>query len=125
MSAFQTFGDAISSLQVDKTQLPHSTVELVTNILDNIKTNKPQETYTSTSSGTTNSDTPTPTKTITSISVWSLTKVSIVLSTFFTLLSTTFVSSNITKLTNKPFLTTVILFFTFIMITFLTVKWTV
>jgi hypothetical protein len=121
MSAFQTFGDAISSLQIDKTQLPNSTVELVTNILDNIKTNKPQENYNQPSSSPQQS--PTPTKTITSISVWNLIKMSLILSIFFTLLSTEFIKSNITKLTNKPFLTTTILFFTFLMVSFVTIKW--
>lgn len=116
MSAFQTFGDAISSLNIDKTTLPNSALELVTNVLGNAKTEPPQ-------TNEKDSD-PKATKTIhSSLTVWKIIKMSVILSIAFVLFSTSFVKDNITKLTNKPFLTTLVLFLFFLMISFLSIKW--
>lgn len=118
MSAFQTFGDAISSLNIDKTSLPNSALELVSNVLGNAKTEPEQK-------KDNNDKEPTATKTInsSSLTVWKIIKISVLLSTSFVLFSTSFVKDNITKVTNKPFLTLVVLFFLFLMISFLSIKW--
>lgn len=117
MSAFQTFGDAISSLNIDKTNLPSSALELVTNVLGNAKTEPFQQ--------PTAENEPKATKTIQSspLTVWKIIKLSVLLSVAFVIFSTSFVKDNITKVTNKPFLTVVVLFLLFLMISFLSIKW--
>jgi hypothetical protein len=133
----KSFGDAINVIGVDKhtNTVPNTTLEIVTNVLGNLQSNtnhQQKEHYNQPQNKDTNNDTDNdtnnnikPTKTITNISVFTLLKICLILAVSHFVLSTDFIKNNITKLTNNHLITYAIVLAVFIMITFITIKWSI
>jgi hypothetical protein len=134
MNLSQSFGNALNTLKVDtnSTEIPKSTLEIVSNVLSNLQTKdtpslnpptnnnnipKPQPSTPSTQAPTDN----TPQKP--KLSVWKLLKVSLILAFTFVLLSTEFFKNLMTKVTNNHIISVSILAVVFIMISFCSMKW--
>jgi hypothetical protein len=136
MNIAQTFGDTLSTLNIDTSNkdIPKTTIELVTNVLGNLQKkdtpslDQPQSenfrfNNESTSSQVEKEIKKQPSSAPPSTSVWKILKVCIVLSTFFIILSLEFVKNFITRFTNNHIISLSILFVIFIMITFCSIKW--
>ncbi len=136
MNIAQTFGDTLSTLNIDTTNkdIPKTTIELVTNVLGNLQkkdtptlepTQHSNENFRFNNDSTQASQ---PSKqeqkeVKKSVSVWQILKVCIILSTFFIILSLDFVKNFITRFTNNHVISLSVLYVVFIMITFCSIKW--
>ncbi len=140
MNLSQSFGNALNTLKVDlnNTEIPKSTLEIVSNVLSNLQTkdspsltsNEPTKqinTNNDSSKPTTSSSSPPSTTDSTTqktkLSVWKLLKVSLILAFTFVLLSTEFFKNLMTKVTNNHIISVSILAVVFIMISFCSMKW--
>ncbi len=124
----KSFGDAINVIGVDNSNkpIPNTTLEIVTNVLGNLQSNNQNvEKFTNTNN-TTNNENPQISKTIhINISVFKLIKICLILAVTHFILSTDFLKNNITKITNNHLITYTIILAIFIMISFITIKWSV
>ncbi len=132
MTFAESFGNALSTLKVDtnNTEVPKSTVEILSNVLSNLQTKdtpslNSSPSYSDIKQNTTTTETPksstTPQKP--KIPVWNLLKVSLLLAFTFILLSTEFVKNLMTKVTNNHIISVSILAVVFIMVSFCSMKW--
>ena len=134
MNIAQTFGDTLSTLNIDTSNkdIPKTTIELVTNVLGNLQkkdtpslsSDQPQ----SENFRFNNQPISSQSKVETEVkkqptSVWKILKVCIILSIFFIVISIEFVKNFITRFTNNHVISLSILFVIFIMITFCSIKW--
>ena len=133
MNLSQSFGNALNTLKVDtnNTEIPKSTLEIVSNVLSNLQTKD-----TPSLNPTTNNNSPKPQPSTPSnqaptdntpqkpkLSVWKLLKVSLILAITFVLLSTEFFKNLMTRVTNNHIISVSILAVVFIMIAFCSMKW--
>jgi len=125
----KSFGDAINVIGVDNTNkpIPNTTLEIVTNVLNNLQSNTNQEQYANTNNNHNNTQQPNkPSQVITTnISVFKLIKICGILAITHFILSTDFLKNNITKITNNHLITYAIIIALFIMISFITIKWSI
>jgi hypothetical protein len=136
MSFAQTFGNTLQSLNIDtsNTDIPSNTAEILSNVLGNLQSNKPnaspqksaeiskndnntveKQTSPSPSSSTTNIKT--------NLSIWKIIKISAILVITFIILSTEFLKNLVSKVTNNHIISMAILSSIFFMVSFISIKW--
>lgn len=125
MNIAQSFGDALKTLNIDTTNnpVPSNTMELLTNVFSNLTPNQAQNSPQQQSQNTNENEEIKPQAKKTKLTIFTILKISLLLTVSFIILSLDFTKNIISKLSSNPIMTYAILCFVFFMITFCSLKW--